>query len=174
MNDAELDRLLQLGRLIHDGATLNSLRRDFAEKEKAAAEKQQLFDKAKERLQYAHDLREKLELLFGGIPSARFTRQQAEDTVRGIPEITAQNWRNVADMVAAYTETAEQVAADLGAAERDLKQAAEIAALAERVYAGIHVQELFDRENEAQLSDLIPNGILPADNNLPGYQPLRI
>ena len=174
VNDAELDRLLQLGRMIHDGATLNSLRQDFAEKEKAAAEKQQVFDKAKERLQYAHDLREKLELLFGGIPSARFTRQQAEDTVRGIPEITAQNWRNVADMVAAYTEAAEQAAADLGAAERDLKQAAEIAALAERVYAGTHVQELFDRENEAQLSDLIPNGILPADNNLPGYQKWRI
>ncbi|MDD5946671.1 MAG: plasmid recombination protein [Oscillospiraceae bacterium] len=170
---AEIDRLLRLNRLIRDGATLNSLRRDFAEKEKTAAEKQQLFDKAKERLQYAHDLREKLELLFGGIPSARFTRQQAEDTVRGFPNITAQNWRNVENMVAAYTEKAEQAAADLGTAERELKQAAEIVALAEKVYAGTHVQELIDRENEARLSDYVPNGTLPADNNTPVYRPLR-
>lgn len=173
VNDAELDRLLRLNRLIRDGATLSSLRRDFAEKEKTAAEKQQLFDKAKERLQYAHDLREKLELLFGGIPSARFTRQQAEDTVRGFPNITAQNWRNVENMVAAYTEKAEQAAADLGTAERELKQAAEIVALAEKVYAGTHVQELIDRENEARLSDYVPNGTLPADNNTPVYRPLR-
>ncbi len=172
VNDAELDRLLLLNRMINEGATLDSIRRDFAEKEKVAAEKQQLSDKAKSRLQYAHDLREKLELLFGGIPSARFTRQQAEDTVRGIPEITAQNWRNVANMVAAYTERAERAAAELGAAERELKQAAELVTLAERVYAGTHVQELIDRENEARLSDYVPNGILPADNNLPTYRPL--
>ena len=37
-NDAELDALLALNQKINDGATLNSLRTDFAEKEKAAAD----------------------------------------------------------------------------------------------------------------------------------------
>lgn len=173
VNDAELDRLLMLNSMINEGATLDSIRRDFAEKEKAAKAQQAVYDKAKKDLQFAHDLREQLELLYAGKPSERFTRQQAEDYIRSMPSITPYNWQNVEHMVAEFTSQAEKAAADLNAAENELKQAAEILTLAERVYAGTHVQELSDRESEAHLSDYVENGIVPADSNTPTYRPLR-
>ena len=76
-------------------------------------------------------------------------------------------------MVAEFTSQADKAAADLNAAENELKQTAEILTLAERVYAGTHVQELSDRESEAHLSDYVENGIVPADSNTPTYRPLR-
>lgn len=173
VNDAELDRLLMLNSMINEGATLDSIRRDFAEKEKAAKAQQAVYDKAKKDLQFAHDLREQLELLYAGKPSERFTRQQAEDYIRSMPSITPYNWQNVEHMETEFTGQAEKAAADLNAAESELKQAAEILTLAERVYAGTHVQELSDRESEAHLSDYVENGIVPADSNTPTYRPLR-
>ena len=115
----------------------------------------------------------KLEMLFDGKPSERFTRQQAEETLRMYPIISAKNWRNVELMVTDCQEKATQAAADLGKAERELQAAAELLALADRVYAGTYVPELINRSSEEQLSEILPNGICPADNNTQTYRPLR-
>ena len=171
-NDTELERMLALNKKINGGATLQSLRQDFAAKDEAMHQKYDAAQAEKKDLQFALDLKEKLELLFGGIPSQRFTRQQAEETLRKYPSITADNWRNVEDMISNCRAQAAKAAEELAQAEAELKEAADLYTLAERVYAGSHVQIMVNAEREARSAEEIPNGTYAADNNVPGYVPL--
>ena len=172
-NDAELDRLLALNKRINDGATLQSLRQDFTAKDEAMHQKYDAAQREKNDLCFALDLKEKLELLFGGIPSERFTRQQAEDILRKYPSITAGNWRSVETMISNCREQAAKAAEELAQAEAELKNAAELYTLAERVYAGVYVQELVNSEREAREAAEYPSGTIAADNQVPDYIPLK-
>lgn len=171
-NDAELDRLLALNKRINDGATLQSLRQDFADKDEAMHQRYDAAQHEKHDLHFALDLKEQLELLFAGKPSQRFTRQQAEETLRQYPSITADNWRNVENMIAVCRAQTKRTADDLAQAEAELKEAAELYTLAERVYSGAHVQILVNAETEARSAADVPNGTYAADNNTPGFVPL--
>lgn len=168
-NDPELDKLLALNRKINDGATLQTLRKDFADKDEAMHQKYDIAQAEKDDLRFALDLREKLELLYGGIPSKRFTRQQAEETLHQHPEITADNWRKVEILIANCQESAAKAADDLEKAEAELKEAADLYSLAERVYSGVHVQEMANAEKNARLAETVPNGTYTADTQVPHY-----
>jgi hypothetical protein len=172
INDVELDRMLALNKKINEGATLESLRRDFAAKEEAVT---QMYDRAeaeKNDLRFALDLREQLEMLFGGVPSQRFSRQQAEAALQRYPVITASNWRNVETLIANCREQTAKAAADLTKAEAELKAAAELFSLAEHVYAGAHVQELVNREQQVRFAETLPSGMIAADEGQ-RYMPLK-
>ena len=171
-NDSELDRLLALNKRINDGTTLRSLRQDFAAKDEAMHQKYDAAQSEKHDLQFALDLKEKLELIFGGIPSKRFTKQQAEETLRKYPSITAGNWRNVETMISNSRAQATKAAEELAQAEAELKEAAELYTLAERVYSGAHIQIMVNAETEARSAADVPNGTYAADNNTPGFVPL--
>ncbi len=171
-NDTELDRMLALNREINNGATLQSLRQDFAAKDDAMHQKYNAAQAEKHDLQFALDLKEKLELIFGGIPSKRFTKQQAEETLRKYPSITAGNWRNVETMLSNSRAQAAKAAEELAQAEAELKEAAELYTLAERIYSGAHIQIMVNTEKEARSAEAVPNGTYAADNNTPGYTPL--
>ena len=171
-NDSELDRLLALNKRINDGTTLRSLRQDFAAKDEAMHQKYDAAQAEKHDLQFALDLKEKLELIFGRIPSKRFTKQQAEETLRKYPSITAGNWRNVETLISNSRAQAAKAAEELAQAEAELKEAAELYTLAERVYSGAHIQIMVNAETEARSAADVPNGTYAADNNTPGFVPL--
>lgn len=58
-NDTELDRMLALNKKINNGATLQSLRQDFAAKDEAMHQKYDAAQEEKHDLQFALDLKEK-------------------------------------------------------------------------------------------------------------------
>ena len=76
-------------------------------------------------------------------------------------------------MIAVCRAQTKRTADDLAQAEAELKEAAELYTLAERVYSGAHVQILVNAETEARSAADVPNGTYAADNNTPGYTPLK-
>ena len=164
--------MLALNKKINNGATLQSLRQDFTAKDEAMHQKYDAAQVEKHDLQFALDLKEKLELLFGGIPSKRFTKQQAEETLRKYPSISAGNWRKVETLISNSRAQAVKAAEELAQAEAELKEAAELYTLAERVYSGAHIQIMVNAETEARSAEAVPNGTYAADNNTPGFVPL--
>ena len=160
-NDAELDRLLLLNKKISEGATLETLRCDFAEKEIAASEKSDALEAAKEQLQKYLEMKEQLEVLFAGKKSAIFSPEQAQLVLRDYPAIDADNWQNVDRLIEVQEKTVAQALAESEQAEKDLREAAGLVTAMERITGGTYVQSLVADENDRRNSNIIPNGIRP-------------
>lgn len=160
-NDAELDRLLVLSKKISEGATLETLRRDFADKEIAAAEKSDSLDSAKAQLRKYLEMKEQLEVMFAGKRSAVFSPEQAQRILMEYPTINADNWQNVDQLIEAQQKTAAQASAESEQAEKELREAAGLVTAMERITSGTYVQSLVAEENDRRNSNIVPNGIRP-------------
>ncbi len=160
-NDAELDRLLVLSKKISEGATLETLRRDFSDKEKAAAEKSDSLESAKAQLRKYLEMREQLEVLFAGKRSAVFSPEQAQRILMEYPTINADNWKNVNLLIEAQQKTVAQASAESEQADKELREAAGLVTAMERITGGTYVQSLVAEENDRRNSNIVPNGIRP-------------
>ncbi len=162
-NDAELDALLALNQKINDGATLNSLRTDFAEKEKAAADAEGKLHTEEQDLQSFYDLKEKLLIVYEGKPSRLFTKEQAVAALHAYPSITAQNYRNVDALIANQEAAVQQAAADLAQKQKEFSESSDTLATAEKVFGGTYVQSLAAEERQRRETQYLPNGIKSAN-----------
>ena len=88
------------------GATLETLRRDFSDKEKAAAGKSDSLESAKAQFRKYLEMREQLEVLFAGKRSAVFSPEQAQRILMEYPTINADNWQNVDQLIEAQQNSA--------------------------------------------------------------------
>lgn len=158
-NDAELDALLALNQKINDGATLNSLRTEFAEKEKAAADAESKLHAEEKDLQSFYDLKEKLLIVYEGKPSRLFTKEQAVAALTAYPSITAQNYRNVDALIANQEASVQQAAADLAQKQKEFSESSDTLATAEKVFGGTYVQSLAAKERQRRETQYLPNGI---------------
>lgn len=158
-NDAELDSLLALNQKINSGATLESLRRDFAEKEKAAADAESKLRAEEKDLQSFYDLKEKLLIVYEGKPSRVFTAEQAAALLKAYPSINRTNYRNVDALIADQEETVRRVAADHTQKQSELAESSDTLATAEKVFGGTYVQSLAAEERLRRETQFIPNGM---------------
>ena len=108
-------------------------------------------------------LKEKCEIVFGLRYSEKYTHEQAAATLKGYPSINPENWKRVYDLVADEKKTAEDLQSKLAQAEAELKEAAEIAGVAERVFGTTFVQDAIHRRNCEQVGDCLPNGSFTPD-----------
>lgn len=159
-NDAELDRLLALNKCIAEGATLESLRKEFAEKEKRAAEKTDALLQIKEGLKCYYDMREKLEVLFEGRHSDIYSAEQAKSVLKEFPSVTENNWKNVYKLIEDEENAMRKTNAESEQAQKELREAAELVTAMERIANGSYVQSLIADENDRRNSDFIPNGTI--------------
>ena len=163
-NDPEMNALLRLNKRINDGATLGSIRKDFAEKEDVVTNlREQLADVEKETKTIL-ELQEKLELVFGGKPSAHFTREQAEKTVKLYPDITLRNWKRIYELTESQQKKLMELSSKFEQAEAAFQEAAELAGVAERVFGTTFVQDAIDRCNTQRAAGLFPNGYFPPNS----------
>ena len=158
-NDAELDSLLALNKRINDGASLESLRTDFAEKEKAAADAESKLRSAEKELRTFYDLKEKILIVYEGKQSRLFTREQAVTSLKAYPSINIQNYRNVDNLIASQEEIVRQAAADYEQKRKELAESSDTLATAEKVFGGTFVQSLAHEERERRETQYIPNGM---------------
>ena len=159
-NDTELDAMLALNKRVQEGATLESLRHDFAEKEKTAAEKTDAMLQMKSRLKNYYDWREQLEILFDGKQSDLFTAEQAKQVLKIFPSITEQNWKNVYQLVETQEKNLQNANAESEQAQKALSESAELVAAMERITNGSYVQSLAAEESYRRISDILPNGTI--------------
>ena len=150
--------LLLLNRKIRDGTTPEKLRREFEVLVKAAAEKTDALEKAEHGLEFALELKEKILIIYEGKQSKVFTREQAEETLRGFPTITAANYRNIELMIADRKEKVQQASAENDEAQKAVSQASAILSAAERVFEETFVQSLVAEERQRREEAFIPNG----------------
>ena len=148
---------MMLNQKINSGATLESLRNEFEKCEQIVSAKEQAFEKSKKDLKAFYELKEKIGIVFEGKYSDIFTMQQARETLQHYPTITANNYRNIENLI--RTENLKKLETDLNSEREKLKQADEIFIMAEKVMGGTYVQSLVAEEREHRESQLIPNGL---------------
>ena len=158
-NDRELDRLLALNQKINEGANLESMRNEFEKAEKIAAETEKSLEKSKKDLKAFQELKEKIQIVFEGKSSERFTRQQAERTLQNYPNITESNYRNVDILISNEMENVGRIEAELDKAKEELKQAADNFSAMEKICGGTYIQSLVGEERQRREANLIPNGL---------------
>ena len=158
INDAELDKLLVLNKQLNAGLTVSDLRRQAEELEQKAREAHDKLTEAEAHLTLGKDLKEKLELLYEGKPSERFTPEQARETVRQYQVINEKNYRNIDDLIAA-AEADVQSCSDSHRELRDkLKQVTDTLSIIEQVQSGTYVQHLVQQEQLMRQTEVLGNG----------------
>lgn len=162
-NDPEMNALFRLNKKINDGATLASIRKDFAEKDEAVTKLREQLAAEKKETDTILELQEKLELVFGGKPSAHFMREQAEKTVRLYPDIKPGNWKRIYELTASKQKVLAELRSKLEQTEAAFQEAAELAGVAERVFGTTFVQDVIDRCAAQRVGDYFPNGIFSPD-----------
>ena len=158
-NDVEIDKLLSLNKIINEGASLESLHRNFEKQESRVSEQEAAVRKSEHDLNEILDLKEKIEVVFEGKKSAACTYDQARAALQEYPNITRENYRNIDKLVASETETLHQAQDALQKKTEKLKEASELVTAMERVMGGTYVQYLLGEERLRRESDFIPNGI---------------
>lgn len=161
-NDAELDKMLQLNRRINEGATLESLRADFAKQEQIVTKCEKDVQSSQHDLEAFLTLKEQIGVVFEGKQSLKFTQEQAREALREFPQITSQNYQNIDKLVQTETEHLQQAQDALKTETNRLKEASDLVTTMERVLAGTYVQYLFKEEQQRRESDFIPNGYFMA------------
>ena len=161
-NDAELDKLLELNRRINEGATLDSLRADFAKQEQIVAKCEKDMHSSQHDLEAFLALKEQIGVVFEGRQSLKFNQEQARAALREFPQITHQNYQNIDKLVQSETEHLQQAQDALKTETNRLKEASDLVTTMERVLAGTYVQYLFKEEQQRRRSDFIPNGYFMA------------
>ena len=159
-NDAELDKLLALNKRINDGATLDSLRDEFARQEQRVRECETALQKSEHDLNYFYDLKEKIEVVFEGKASKAYTYNQAWAALQEFPNITKQNYRNIDKLIQTETEKLQNAKDTLQEEARKLKEASDSVTAMERVLGGTYVQNLIGDERRRRESRFIPNGVI--------------
>ena len=158
-NDAELDRLLLLNRKINEGATIETLRRDFSVQEQKVSELDAAMQKQKLDLKSYYELKEQIEIVFEGKRSVVFTPEQARTTLKHYPNITQDNYKNIDDLIAAETKSLRRHEQELAAETDALRTASELVTAMERVMGGTFVQTLVEEEQRRRETNYIPNGL---------------
>lgn len=161
-NDSEVDKLLALNQKINAGLTLENLKQEFAEQQKAVSEKEKALEKSKADLKTFQALKEQISVVFEGKKSAVFSREQAEKTLRLYPTINESNYQNIEILIRNEIENIQKLKETLLPEQEQLKTTGDLLAMAEKVMGGTYVQTLVGEERERRGSDLIPNGLRPA------------
>ncbi|HAG13510.1 MAG TPA: hypothetical protein DCG49_06565, partial [Ruminococcus sp.] len=157
-NDPEMDALLRLNKMINEGASLTSIRKDFADKEQAVLKLREQLEEVQSELKTYIVLKEKCEIVFGLRYSEKYTHEQAAATLKGYPSINAGNWKRVYNLVADQKKAVEDLQSKHAQAEAKLKAAAELAGTAERVFGTTFVQDAIRRCNCEEVGTYLPNG----------------
>ena len=158
-NDAQLDELLSLNQMINDGATLDSMRHDFATQEQLVADKNAAVRKSEHDLNKIRDLKEKIEIVYAEKHSPACTYEQAWTALQEYPNITKDNYRNIDTLIEEETETLHRAQESLQEETKKLRALSEQITAMERVLGGTYVQYLVGEERKRREADFVPNGI---------------
>ena len=161
-NDSELDKLMELNRKINSGATLETLRKEFADTEKNVSEKEEQLEKSKSALKSFYDLKEQLQIIFEGKKSELFSPEQARRTLQAYPDITKENYHNIDVLISNETETLQKQETDYQTEKEKLEKADVLLSMAEKVIGGTYIQSLVGEERNRREAKYVPNGLKPA------------
>jgi len=158
-NCTELDRLAELNRRINSGATIESLRSEFATLEKAVAEKENAVTALKSELDFFSRLYNAGERCF------KFMQEDEADLAfLAQNKVTADNYERITELITENTSEITQLEQSLPELRQRLKEATDTLTLAEKIMAGTWVQSLINEERLVQQAKYyVENGTRYAD-----------
>ena len=145
-NDAELDQLLILNRLLKKGLTEQTLREKAETLGTDAQKKAEELKLAESRLREFAEMKEKIEIVFEHKASDAFTLEEAKAAVRMYPEINSMNYRNIENVVKPAQENVQRLSAEYQAVLSELKQVTDSLSIIERVKNHTYVNGLIETE----------------------------
>jgi len=158
-NCEELDKLSALNRKINQGVSLASLRNEFAEFEKAVAERVEQVAILKSELSLFRDLHKRAERCF-----KYHSMDEWDLAVLAEHQVTAENYQQISNLIISNENEIAEIESALPELRRDLQSASDTLALAEKVAGGTWVQSLIDEEKWRAQTKFIPNGFIAADS----------
>lgn len=158
-NDAELDKLLMLNKKINQGATIESMKADFAKLEQQLKEKSEAAAEAKKKVQRLSKGQEAFEVLYEGKKSDKITLEEAQMYQKRYPNINANTYRQAIEIVDEARREHDTINSDVKELEKEIRELSGAISIAEQVRAGTYVQELVSKENIHRNADVLPNGV---------------
>lgn len=158
-NDEELDKLLLLNKKINEGATIESMKTEFANLEQQLKEKNEAAAEAQKKVQRLSKGQEAFEVLFEGKKSDKITLEEAQTYQKRYPNINANTYRQAIEIVDEARREHDNIKNEVKELEKAIRELSGAVSIAEQVRAGTYVQELVSKENIHRNADVLPNGV---------------
>lgn len=158
-NDEELDKLLLLNKKINEGATIESMKTEFANLEQQLKEKNEAAAEAQKKVQRLSKGQEAFEVLFEGKKSDKITLEEAQIYQKRYPNINANTYRQAIEIVDEARREHDNIKNEVKELEKAIRELSGAVSIAEQVRAGTYVQELVSKENIHRNADVLPNGV---------------
>ncbi len=158
-NDEELDKLLLLNKKINQGATIESMKTEFANLEQQLKEKNEAAAEAQKKVQRLSKGQEAFEVLFEGKKSDKITLEEAQTYQKRYPNINANTYRQAIEIVDEARREHDNIKNEVKELEKKIRELSGAVSIAEQVRAGTYVQELVSKENIHRNADVLPNGV---------------
>ena len=157
-NDEHLDRLAELNKRINAGATLTSLRNEFAGLDKSVAEKESKLAELKSELAFFNDLYNKGERCF------KFYHEDNSDLAfLAEHKVTAENYERITQLITANESEIAELEKSLPVEQANLRNTSELLTAFEKIASGVYVQSLIDEHKPKLQSEYVRNGLKRAD-----------
>jgi len=157
-NDENLDRLAELNKRINAGATLTSLRNEFAALDKSVAEKESKLAELKSELAFFRDLHSKGERCF------KFYDENESDLAFLVKhKVTADNYERIMQLITANESEIAELEKSLPDERAKLRESSDTLTEMEKIAAGTYVQSLIEEHKPRLQSEFVRNGLKRVD-----------
>jgi hypothetical protein len=159
-NDKEIEKLAALNNLFSGGATLESLKNKFSALENTADEKAKAVLNLQKEQEFFRKLFAYAKTLFENPTAKNEDREKARSFLSGQKiSVTKENYPRLQKLIDdTQTEIAEKKN-ELSKAAAELRSAAELYSLAEKIAGGTYVQSLVNSEKEIRQAKFVQNGL---------------
>ena len=158
-NDEELDKLLLLNKKINQGATIQSMKDEFAKLENELHEKNEAVVEVQKKVQRLSKGQEAFEVLYEGKISDTISKEEAGAYQKRYPNINADNYQQVIEIADAARHEQDSINEEIKNLEKEVRELSNAISIAEQVQADTYIQELVSKENIHRNADVLPNGV---------------
>ena len=148
-----------LNKKINQGATIESMKADFAKLEQQLKEMSEAAAEAQKKVQRLSKGQEAFEVLYEGKKSDKITLEEAQMYQKRYPNINANTYRQAIEIVDEARREHDTINSDVKELEKEIRELSGAISIAEQVRAGTYVQELVSKENIHRNADVLPNGV---------------
>ena len=153
-NDPEIDKLLDLNRKLNEGATVDSLREDFATAEKrnnAALEK---YTTSKKDLLFFEHLKEHIQIVYEKKQATAAQYDTSRKELAAYPNITKDNYLNIYNLIDNEMKNISSAEAELNQTQTELNNLSALLSTVERITNGTYVQQLALDETHKRVAEI--------------------
>lgn len=163
-NDAVVSALLDINNRFVQGVKPETFQQEMEETEKKKVAVEAELKQARINVRGYTDLKEKILMVYEGVPSERFTMEQAKHTLATrYASVNESNYKRVDILIENEEKLVQQLESELKEAEKKADTASTTFELAQKIMSGSYVSELKAQEEYRRASENSGNGEFSSD-----------